>query len=721
MQLLATFFSYLFISIIHVSTVQQTDTINTVPVDTVLTLPSDTIQSPPSTEAVADSLKLNSIPIVEENVDEDSVVKTPSKTIKTENQEYENELDPKKEKEQPAIKKGKTIINEKNPIYLSKNISDSIKLTPEQASAIIQKAINNQLLWKDDSDTLRHTLNRLLLHYNLPYDSVVKIIPNYRWDSITFFESRHIERDTLPLRWLDKTTFIVDTIPLEKDPVYYKQTITLKALDPLSMATLGLKKTLKQEVEDVLAESVDTIMETIIDRDYLQSKNIELYQMTNKGISPVLRYNKGFRMYRFNADSSQLVMMRTEPVIEGNETAPFRYVKNIGEIDSLRIASQTLLAHTTKRDSIPIYLSDIQGGKTSFWLSTGKEGMFRYWIKNSNNDSITIWIGNPSSNDILLALEDNVMVERLEQKSVEHIPFTKIMPSRELAKLNPLKEIPIHWKYGIVGSYALNENFFSNYWAQGGESSLNSLLDINALSEYNNSDLKLKWTTTGRMRYGVSWTQENAIRTSTDILEINSQSNKVWKDKIDFSAILYLKSQVAKGYNYPNDSVPISKFLNPGALTVGLGLEFKPYNKTTINFSPLSYRNTFVLDTLTIDQTLHGVETGKRSKQELGGQLVVKNSLNILKDMEINNTVRLFSSYLDKPQNMDVDWEMSLEKQISIYFKIKFNLHLIYNDKILFPLVDKQGDPILLPNGAQKKGAKVQFNQMLGLTLEWRL
>lgn len=718
MQLLATFFSFLFISIFHISTVQQPDTISATPADTVLTIAPDTIPSQLTPEVLADSLKLNLTLPNEENVIKDTADTPIHKTSETDSRKGHH---PKKEQEDLPIQKGKVVINEKSPIYPTKNISDSIKLTPQQASEFIQKAVNNPLLWKSDADTLRYSLSRLLLHYNQPYDSVAKIIPNYRWDSLTFFESKHIERDTLPLRWLDKTTFIVDTIPLEKDPVYLKQTITLKALDPLSMTTLDLKKTLKQEVETALAQSVDTTVEAVIDRNYLQSKNIQLYQMTNKGINPVLRYKKGFRMYRFNADSSQLVMMRTEPVIEGDETAPFRYVKTIGEIDSLRIASETLLAHTTNRDSIPIFLSDIQGGKTPIWLSTGKEGMFRYWIKNSHNDSITIWIGNPSKNDILLALEDNVMVERLEQKSVEHLPFTRITPQRELAKLNPLKEIPIHWRYGIVGSYALNENFLSNYWAQGGESALNSLLDINALSEYNNNDLKLKWTTTGRMRHGVSWTKENALRTSTDILEINSQSNKVLKDKIDFSAVLYLKSQVAKGYNYPNDSVPISKFLNPGALTIGLGLEFKPYKKTTINFSPLSYRNTFVVDTITIDQTLHGVEMGKRTKQELGGQLVVKNSLIILKDMEINNTVRLFSSYLDKPQNMDVDWEMSVEKQVSIYFKIKFNLHLIYNDKILFPLVDKQGEPIMLPNDVQKKGPKVQFNQMLGLTLEWKL
>jgi hypothetical protein len=89
--------------------------------------------------------------------------------------------------------------------------------------------------------------------------------------------------------------------------------------------------------------------------------------------------------------------------------------------------------------------------------------------------------------------------------------------------------------------------------------------------------------------------------------------------------------------------------------------------------------------------------------------------------MEISNTVRLFSSYLDKPQNVDIDWEMSLEKQISWYFKIRLNLHLIYDDDILFPIKDENNEPILLPDGSPKKGPRTQFNQLLGLTLVFKI
>jgi hypothetical protein len=128
-----------------------------------------------------------------------------------------------------------------------------------------------------------------------------------------------------------------------------------------------------------------------------------------------------------------------------------------------------------------------------------------------------------------------------------------------------------------------------------------------------------------------------------------------------------------------------------------------------------------VLDTATINQVNHGIDIDKRVRHEMGGQLVFRNKLNVFEDMSINNAVRLFTNYLDKPKNVDIDWEFSLEKQISMYFKIRLNLHLIYDDDIHFTILDNAGEPIILPDGSEKKGPKAQFNQLLGLTLSLKI
>ena len=171
------------------------------------------------------------------------------------------------------------------------------------------------------------------------------------------------------------------------------------------------------------------------------------------------------------------------------------------------------------------------------------------------------------------------------------------------------------------------------------------MLDIKGAAKHTNKAEKTEWTNNFRLKYGSTITEEYGLRTNTDMFNLNSQFNKVIKEKIDFSALFYMKNQIARGYNYPNDSVVVSKFLNPGTFTIGAGLEYKPFKKTTLNFSVLSYKNTFVLDTASIDDhTRHGIEKDKRARQEMGGQLLVKNSISILDGLDISNTLRLFTN-----------------------------------------------------------------------------
>jgi len=161
-----------------------------------------------------------------------------------------------------------------------------------------------------------------------------------------------------------------------------------------------------------------------------------------------------------------------------------------------------------------------------------------------------------------------------------------------------------------------------------------------------------------------------------------------------------------------------------GAVLTFKGKEYKPWKHTQINFSPLSYKNTFVLDTAAhiptstgIDQTLHGIDADRRTKQEMGGQLVMKNKLKIMKGLEINNSLRMFASYTARPMNVDFDWEINLKKQITWFFTVSANLHLIYDKDILFKITDEFDVPVLGLDGKQLKEPRLQFREFVGLSV----
>ena len=117
--------------------------------------------------------------------------------------------------------------------------------------------------------------------------------------------------------------------------------------------------------------------------------------------------------------------------------------------------------------------------------------------------------------------------------------------------------------------------------------------------------------------------------------------------------------------------------MNPAILTIGFGLDYKPNKTTSINFSPLSYKGTFVPDTAHIDQTKYGILKDKRSKNEPGASFMISNDYKPFKNLTITNRLQLFTNYINNPQNIDIDWEMIVVAQPELVHRctIQYSFH----------------------------------------------
>ncbi len=626
-----------------------------------------------------------------------------------------------------------TILNAQEPDNSTQNpdlsSSDEILFTPGAASKYIMDILDMDNLWKPGSDSNKIPLTRLLEQYKEAYDSAVFKLSQTDYQLEKLHKDHTFIDDTLAVRWLNDSTFIIDTLELGREPLYVERTIIQRIIDTIektdtleqakddSLPPIYTEGTVRRR-RDTIFNTTEYVSEVIIDTAFLKAKEIQLYQIKDRRIVPKPVPEKSKRTYRFIPDGSKLIVSTPVHAYIATPESPFNIVPNDKMPDSLNAAVQTLLDYTGKRDSILIYINNNEGASKPFWLSTGKDELQRYWVRNHRDDSVSLWMGNPDRNNLSLALEDDILIDRIKKETIDELTFTMAMPKVSLAKIEPFKEIPIFWTYNFSTSFALSENFLSN-WVQGGENSVSSLLDIQGEAVYVNKTTKTEWTTDGRLKLGsiiIEEDKEYDFRKNTDILEFNSKYNRGLTGKISLSNLFHMKNQLATGYNYPNDSVIISKFLNPGTFTIGAGIEYTPIKKSTINFSVLSYKNTFVLDTVNIDQTNHGIDEGKRANQEMGGQLLIENEFTFFQDLKVDNSLRLFSNYLDKPQNVDVEWEMELQKQISMYFTIVFNIHMIYDDDIRITELDENGDAVLLPDGSEKKTPKLQLKQFLGLT-----
>jgi hypothetical protein len=151
-------------------------------------------------------------------------------------------------------------------------------------------------------------------------------------------------------------------------------------------------------------------------------------------------------------------------------------------------------------------------------------------------------------------------------------------------------------------------------------------------------------------------------------------------------------------------------------MTVGLGLDYKPNSQTSINFSPLSYKLTFMIDTTNFDQTLYGIPKDKKTMHEPGINLNISNTWRPKPAFSMTNRLQLFTNY-HKPQNIDVDWELTIATKLNWFTELRINTHLIFSDNIKTTVLDKDKKPVLNDDGTQKKTARIQFKEIIGLSL----
>lgn len=604
--------------------------------------------------------------------------------------------------------------------------ADSLHIKPlfstSDAWDYVDHVVNNQEIWRSSEDSVRAALQRLLDHSMEPFDSTRTRLIKEDFSLVEVHIGDPLITDSVELRWLNDSTFLVD--PRGWSPtLYLKEEILLVYPEdstdyypPVSPADIFVISD-STEISSVTSVPPDTLIVTVIDTAAIESLEISMFAFRDMQITPSL--DKEGMTGVMSPDRSWVSYIMPGITWKASEDSPFMVVEGEHQLDSLQYAVNKLLEFTSERDSTILWMSDMQGNKSPFWLTQGDDMAYRYWVKNDNNDSITIWVGNPAPNEISLLMEEDVSINRLMKEDIHHLPQFVEIPQRSLVSMTTLEPEPIYWDYKFGSVFSMNQTYLSN-WSKGGESSFSTMIDLLGEATYNNKDAKTQWINTMRLNFGTLSTKENGFRKNNDLFEINSKFNRNAWGKIGMSASFYMKNQLAKGYNYPNDSVVVSKFLNPGSMTVGLGFEYKPIKNTTINVAPLSYKNTFVLDTALIDQTNHGIDEGKMTKQEMGAQIVLYNKIAPFKDLTIENRLRLFSNYLNNPQNVDVDWEMILDQKINWFFTIRLNLHLIYDDDINFNVLDSEGMPVILPDGSEKKVAKAQFKEFIGLSLQFK-
>lgn len=245
------------------------------------------------------------------------------------------------------------------------------------------------------------------------------------------------------------------------------------------------------------------------------------------------------------------------------------------------------------------------------------------------------------------------------------------------------------WKTKGNLSLLLNQSSFNN-WIAGGEDSFSGTLGINYDFNYKKDDLT--WDNKLLASYGLLQTKTADFAKKTDDrFEFNSIVGKRAFGDWYYSYFVNFRTQFTTGYIYSQDvngkeiRTESTKFLSPGYFTTGPGIYWTKDANLKINFAPLTSKFTFVDNAYTsgigyVDGDYFGVDQGKSMRYELGFYASVYYKLAIMTNVTAENTLNLYSNYLEDPQNVDMDYSLNIIMKVNKYLSANFSFQAIYDD-----------------------------------------
>jgi hypothetical protein len=278
--------------------------------------------------------------------------------------------------------------------------------------------------------------------------------------------------------------------------------------------------------------------------------------------------------------------------------------------------------------------------------------------------------------------------------------FIVILIAFSISTAYAQKDTAKYWKKGGFAVFTLNQVSLTN-WTAGGENALSSTAIANLFGNYKKG--KIIWDNSLDMGYGLMKSNSNKAKKNEDKIELNSKLGYKAFGKVYYSALVNYRSQFGKGYNYPNDSVVVSRFNAPGYLTVSLGLDYKPNDYFSLFVSPATGRFTFVSDKLLSDAGAYGVDSGKRVRSEFGAILSAKFQKDVVKNINVVSKLTLFNDYTDKNKanrkNFDVNWEVMINIKAGKFLTTTILANLIYDQNVI---------------------ARTQFKEVLGVGVSYK-
>ena len=238
------------------------------------------------------------------------------------------------------------------------------------------------------------------------------------------------------------------------------------------------------------------------------------------------------------------------------------------------------------------------------------------------------------------------------------------------------EELKDGWTRGGTFTVLLNQSVFEN-WVAGGQNNIAGNIGINY--DFNLIKGDLTWDNKLIVAYGLTKLDDADTQKSDDRFEFNSLLGKKAKGFWYYSWFFNAKTQMDVGYDQ-DTGVETSHGFSPTYLQTGPGMLWKKSDNLKVNIAPTTAKLIVIDDHFTETVAAFGVEQGETTRFEFGASIGAYYKLNLMENISMENTLKLYTNYLEDPQNVDLDYTMNLVMTVNKYLSANLSFQTIYDD-----------------------------------------
>lgn len=297
-----------------------------------------------------------------------------------------------------------------------------------------------------------------------------------------------------------------------------------------------------------------------------------------------------------------------------------------------------------------------------------------------------------------------------------------------LASAQEAKKDTSYWK--TSGFFGLNfSNTQQSDWQGGVQNNLavNGIINLEAKFKKDKQEWINKFD--GQLGFIKTEGLENFKKNIDQIFALSKYNLNAFSKYWFYAAQLDYRSQFSPGYKYDGQvrkEPAVSDFNSPGYTQIAIGLDFKPTNYFSATFAPIAGKITTVNRQYLADEGAFGVvgavkdaneniiTPGKRMRSEFGGRVILKFKKDLVKNVNLDSYLDLFSNYTNNPGNIDVVFNNLLTIKLNKYFTATLISQMIYDDDII-RVRDLNNDEKIDASMGEFSGPRLQLLTTFGI------